>query len=243
MRPTEDEERAARAIDRLSRPGAWLDQAGASYRVRVGGDRRRRPLMLLDEATFQALAAHPGLSPRSEGGGWRLARRVAPSRAAPEPGRPGAVEGERIVVGPDGRPAARRANLGSSALAWLAGRTDAQGRPWLASREAAAADRLQTDHERAGVIGRLTMSWDAGPKGSGPRGRGAEPAEQARAVKARLALALEALAPRERAIVERVVLLQEPLQAVERHLGLPRRSSRIALKNGLTALADHYRIA
>ena len=241
MSLTEDEAMLARAVERLSRPGAWLDEAGAFYPVRVGADRRRRPLMVLDEAGFRALTVEPGLALRSSGGGWRLTRSVPAPRPRP-PGRPGVIEGERSVAEAAGRFVPRRANLGASALAWLASRKDTQGRPWIDAREAAAAERLQVDHERAGVIGRLTMSWDAGSKGSGPRGRGMEPAEQARAAKDRLATALGALPPRERAVVERVVLMHEPLQAVERHLGLPRRTARSVLKAGLTMLSDHYRL-
>lgn len=241
MLETQDEAVVRQAVERLSRPGAWLDGDGGRYRVRTGADRRRRPLMTLDEAAFAALVRHPGLAPRREGG-WRLVQAGCAAPPPPPPGRPGVIEGERVVIEADGRITPRRANLGASALAWLAGRRDANGRPWLEPRHLSAAERLSADHEMAGVIGRLTMSWDAGPKGGAARGRGVEPAERARAAKARLAAALAALDPGERAVVERIVLAEHPLEAVERHLGLPRRTAKTVLKAGLQRLAAHYRI-
>jgi hypothetical protein len=56
---TAQERLVARAIDILGRPGAFLDQTGPHYAVRGGGDRRRRPLLQLDEAGFRALVERP----------------------------------------------------------------------------------------------------------------------------------------------------------------------------------------
>lgn len=52
-----------RAAALLARPGAWLEAAGEAYLVRVGTDRRRRPLLRLDEAAFAERAL--GLPRRS----------------------------------------------------------------------------------------------------------------------------------------------------------------------------------
>lgn len=57
----------ARAL--LDRPGAWLDQSGAAYPLRLGGDRRGRVVLTLDETAFRALIERPGLR-RRDGGGW-----------------------------------------------------------------------------------------------------------------------------------------------------------------------------
>lgn len=237
---TEDEVVLRRAVERLSAPEAWLEEAAGRYRVLGGADRRRRPLLILDEAAFRQLAEEPGLSPRLEGG-WRLRR--APRRPlAPPPGRPGIVEGEREVIDAEARLTPRRVNLGANALAWLATRKDAGGRPWLDARALAAAERLSADHEAAGVIGRLTMSWDGGPRGAVAAGRRIEPAEQARAAKGRLSAALACLDAQQRAVVERIVLVHDPLEAVERHLGLRRRTAKTVLAAGLERLANHYRI-
>ena len=227
------------AVRRLSRPGAWLEAADGGYVVRCGGDRRRRVLARLDEAGFRALIGEPGLRPRA-GGGWTVVVRPSPP-PAPPPGRPGVVMGERALAEPDGRIVTRAANLAESPIAWLAGRRDARGRPWLTPAEVAAGERLCEDVHRAGVQGRLTMSWDAGPRSrGGRRPGGAEPAERAWAAKGRVTAALAAVGPGLREVLERVCLAGAALETAERELGLPRRAGKTVLKLALARLAVHY---
>lgn len=221
---------AARAAALLVRPGAYLEEAGGAYLVRPGPDRRRRPLLRLDEAAFTALVREPGLRPRREGG-WSVIAETAD--IAPPPGRPGVIEGERLIADPDGGLVSRKANLGESPLAWLA------RRDLITPAEAAAGERLRDDFQRAGSLGRLTMAWDAGPKASS-RGPGLEPAERARAAKDRIARALAAAGPGLREILEHVCLAGTALEAAERALGLPRRSGKTVLKLALQRLAAHY---
>ncbi|HEX6866226.1 MAG TPA: DUF6456 domain-containing protein, partial [Caulobacteraceae bacterium] len=169
---SEAAERAARrAAAMLGRPGAWLEPANGLYLVRGSADRRRRPMMRIDEQTFALLVRAPGLKPRKDGG-WTALPLPAPS-PAPPPGRPGVIEGERAVAEPDGRLVMRKANLGESPIAWLARRNQ------LTPAEAAAGERLREDFQLAGTLGRLTMAWDAGPRAKGGRGPGLEPAERA----------------------------------------------------------------
>ena len=230
---------AVRAARLLEQPGSWLSAEGDGYAVRVAADRRRRPLMRLDEAAFRRLAREPGLKRRAEG--WALTGPVAepaPDRA----GRPNVIEGERPVAEGDGRVRMRRANLGESPIAWLARRRDAHGRPWLTPAEAAAGEKLREDFHLAGALGRLTMAWDAAPRGRAPRGPGLEPAERGIEAKARLAAALEAVGPGLREILEHVCLRSSALEAAERGLGLPARSGKTVLKLALQRLATHYRI-
>jgi len=235
-----DVERAAqRAGALLGRSGAWLSEEDGRYAVRIGTDRRRRPPMRLDGAVFERLAREPGLRPRP-GGGWRLAGTAASE--GDQAGRPGVIEGERRIVDEDGRTVARRANLGESPLEWLARRKDAQGRPWLTPAEVAAGEKLRDDFVRAGAIGRLTMSWDAGPRDRSARGPGPEPALQGQAAKARVRAALEAAGPGLREVLEQICLRGTALDAAERGLGLPRRSGKTVLKLALQRLAAHYRI-
>ena len=231
---------AARAAALLRRPGAWLDGSGSSYQVRTGPDRRRRPALSLDEAAFARLADEPGLALRPEGG-WRLARSGA-ADALDRAGRPGRLLGERAVAEPDGRVVTRAANLGESPLAWLARRKDAQGRPWLTPAEAAAGERLREDHQRAGSLGRLTMSWDAGPRDRTARGPGADPLEHGRDARSRVAAALDAVGPELRGVLEQVCLRETSLTLAERELALPRRAGKTVLKLALQRLANHYRI-
>ncbi|HRD47848.1 MAG TPA: DUF6456 domain-containing protein, partial [Caulobacter sp.] len=116
------------------------------------------------------------------------------------------------------------------------------GRRWLTLAEIAAAERLREDFALAGVVGRLTMAWDAGPRARGARGRGLEPAEKARAAKDRIARALDAVGPGLREILQHVCFAGSALDAAERDLGLPRRSGKTVLKLALQRLAVHYGI-
>lgn len=238
-----ESETAARARRLLKRPGGWIEAAANGYALRIGRDRRMRVLLTIDETVFRRLAEAPGLRIRP-GGGW-VARAAGPASppTPPEPGRPGVIEGVRAVVEDDGAVSSRRANLGQSAVAWLAGRRDAEGRVWLAPREVAAADRLARDAEAAMRGPSVTMRWDALPRaGAGGEAPGRSgPAASAMAAGARLETALAACGPA-RGMVEAICIRSSALQAAERDLGLGRRQGKVLLKTGLTALADHYRI-
>ena len=228
---------AARAAEALTRSGAFLEAVGETYVLRLSADRRRRPLLTLEETVFRRLIEEPGLKLRAQGG-WIAAN--APASPAPPPGRPGVLIGARMVMEPDGARASRAANLGESPIAWLARRRGPDGRPWLTPQEAAAGERLRDDFQRAGTVGRLTMDW--GGMGSGGAGGGVrlDPAERARAAKARVAAALAAAGPGLKEMLERVCLAGSALEAAERNLGLPRRAGKTVLKLALGRLAAHY---
>lgn len=235
-------ESIGRARRLLTRRGGWIEAAPNGYVLRVGRDRRTRVLLTVDEAVYRRLVENPGLKIRP-GGGW-VARAVVPAPSpAPEPGRPGVIEGVRAVIEDDGALVSRRANLGQSAIAWLARRTDAHGRAWLAQREIAAADRLTRDAEAALRGPSVTMRWDALPRsGAGGEAPGrAGPAASAMAAGGRVEAALAACGPA-RGMIEAVCIRSSALQAAERDLGLGRRQGKTLLKTGLAALADHYRI-
>ncbi len=237
MSGIDPERLATRAAAALARPGAFVEAAGEGYALRPAPDRRRRPLMMLDEACFRRLIEEPGLKLRP-GGGWVMAN--APAPPSPPPGRPGVVLGERTVMEPDGVRTTRAANLGESPIAWLARRRGPDGRPWLTPQEAAAGERLRDDFHRAGAVGRLTMDWSGMPSSGSGGGARLDPAERARAAKARVAAALAAAGPGLKEMLERVCLAGSALEAAERGLGLPRRAGKTVLKLALGRLAAHY---
>ena len=233
-------ERARRLLGRRS---AWIEAAaGGGYALRLGPDRRTRPAQTLDESLFRALAETPGLKARPRGG-WTAMRRAAPASPVPPPGRPGFAEGMREVIEPDGRLTPHRANLARSAVLWLAGRRDADGRPWLAPAEIAAAERLGLEAEAALKGPSLTMRWDALPRSGAGGGAGRDgPDDRALVAGRRVEEALAACGPA-RPMIEQICIRSSALQAAEQDLGLSRRSGKVLLKQGLQALARHYRLA
>ena len=86
----------ARARGLLAR-GGWIDIAApdGSYALRIGGDRRARAAMTLNEATFRVLVESPGLKART-GGGW-VERPTSADTVSHPAGALGRIEGE-----PDG---------------------------------------------------------------------------------------------------------------------------------------------
>lgn len=142
-----------RARRMLAGSGAWIDQQDGRYPLRVGGDRRSRVSLTLDEPAFLALIADPGLKART-GGGWTARRTIADGSAH---GGPGQVIGQLTLMDDDGQVITRIANLGETPIAWLARRRDASGRPWLTPAEVAAGERLRLDGERAASGPSVTM--------------------------------------------------------------------------------------
>jgi hypothetical protein len=231
--------RLERARRLLALPDGWLETAPEGYALRTGRDRRARVMLTLDETEFRALAEAPGLKTRA-GGGWAARSPIAlpgPSAA----GRPGVAEGARTVMEADG-PVLRRANLTTSPVAWLAGRADADGRPWLSRAEIAAAEQLGLEAEAALRGPGLTMRWDALPRARSSGGaRRREPGDAALAAARRMEAALAACGPG-RAMVRAICIEATALQAAEQALGLRRRTGKAMLKQGLAALARHYRL-
>lgn len=235
-----DSPQASRARRMLARPGAWLSEAPGGYGLRPTADRRTRPVLTVDEITFLALVAQPGLKARP-GGGWVL-RAVGAASIPSGVGAPGRVMGERSVMQEDGHLFTHAANLGESPIAWLARRKDADGRPWLGPAEVAAAMRLRRDAELSVSGPSLTMRWDALPRSGGGSAARMEPGDRSLSAGRRVALALDACGPRYRAFVEQACIHDTALQAAERALGVPRREGKLLLKAGLQKLAVHYGI-
>lgn len=230
----------ARARRLLARRGGWIEALPDGYGVRPGGDRRSRVVLTLDEVAFRHLVEAPGLKLRP-GGGWVARTAPTPESDAPEPGRPGLIEGSRTVMESDGRPVLRRANLGQSAVAWLARRRGPDGQVWLGPAQVVAAERLGLDAERAARGPSVTLRWDALPRAGGGSALRTEPGDPALAAARRVEAALAACGMA-RPMVEAICISASALQAAERDLGLARREGKKVLQTGLTALAIHYRI-
>ena len=233
-RDLEARRQAERAMRLLARPGAVVEAQSEGYGVRLGANRRRRPMLTLNEAGFQALAREAILKVRPQGGWTMIAR---PEPMLPPAGRPGVIEAEVLL--PETSKRVRR-NVGESPIAWLARRRDRDGKPGLTPIEAAAGERLREEYERLGTQGSLTMRWDAARVDGGAPGLA--PAERDHAARQRIARALEAVGPGLREILERICLMGSALEAAESALKLPRRTGKTVLKLALQRLARHYRM-
>lgn len=236
MSPARLTERARRLLER---PDAWIDETASGYPLRLGGDRRGRVVLTLDETAFRAVVQTPGLRHR-RGGGWQ-ARRHGHDKPSLPVGKPGQIPGERPLMQPDGEVVMARANLGESPIAWLARRKDHCGRPWLTPAEVAAGERLRLDAEMALSSPSLTMRWDGLPRSrSGAAPARIEPTDRAISASARVEAALAAAGPALRPMLEQVCVRGSSLQLAEQALSLRRRQGKTVLKQGLQALAVHY---
>ena len=127
-------------------------------------------------------------------------------------------------------------NRAESSLCWL------HSRSLITDRQLAAGEQLRRDFTRAGLEPRVTMRWDATPRGqSGGSGGDSQSVARIDAHR-RFSAAIEAVGSGLADICWRVVCAGEPMPGAERALGWPSRSGRIILGIALDRLADHYRL-
>ena len=143
-------------------------------------------------------------------------RRLVEGHVRDEPG------GRRVQV-----------NLRESPLDWL------KARSLIDARQYAAGERLRGDYERAALGPRVTMRWDAAPRGG--RAAAVDPSGGQVAAKARFDAAVAAVGPGLSDILWRTVCANEGLPAAEKALGWPARAGRLVLTLALDRLAAHYR--
>ncbi len=234
-----------RALARLAGAGAVLAPARESgfYCVYPSGDRRRRPLARLSAEVVRALVSDGALDDAGEGA-YVLseAGRMRVRREGALPGEGYSAQHapiiDRIVMA-RGEEKSLRGFESGVALRRLAALRDANGKAWLNSAELAAAAALREDWESAQAGLARGSDWRAPPNGSTARAsNGVEAAMAARCdARRRFADRLHALAPALRRVVERVVLYDDGVEALERAEGWPSRSGKVALKLGLAQLA------
>ncbi len=127
-----------------------------------------------------------------------------------------------------------RVNMAESPLSWL------RARGLIDLRRFEAGERLRADYEKASLGARVTMRWDAAPRGG--RGPALTPAEAQLAAKRRFDAAVAAAGPGLADVLWRVVCAGEGLPAAEKALGWPARAGRLVLGLALDRVADHYRL-
>lgn len=126
-------------------------------------------------------------------------------------------------------------NLAESSLGWLA------RRGLLTERQVMAGERLRADYGRAGLAARVTMRWEAAPRGQHDRGSGAQgQALAAIDAKRRFDSAMEAAGEGLSDILWRVVCENEGLAEAEKGLGWPTRAGKLVLAIALDRLVKYY---
>jgi hypothetical protein len=239
---------AARALERLAARNGVLapERGGSSYAVIPDGDRRRKAIVRVSATTVRELVSDGALEAAGDGA-YRLSEsgqaRVTRGRALPDEAF-AAQHGQivdRPVMDCDGEVRIARGYDADRLLRRLSSMRDGAGRAWLDRDELNAAARLRADWER-GEIGMVRGSdWNAPMAGSTARAGGMDGLMAARCdARRRFSDALAKLAGPLRCAVERVVLREEGLEALERAEAWPTRSGKIALKLALAQLAANY---
>lgn len=243
--------RVSRALLRLSHPGAVLAPLGAEadgFGVFPAGDRRRRPLARLGRADVRALES-AGAIARTDGDAYAITAdgRARTRRHAQAPGEDGFQAQHRVHMAqptPDDKGGVETltVNRAETPLMWLM-RRSRDGKRFVTEREFVAAQRLRADFEHIHRAARVTMDWSGAPRQNQRRGPvGGPMMGQNGPARARFEAALSVLGPGLDQVVRSVCCEERGLDAVERALGWPRRSAKVALKLGLSRLADHYQL-
>ena len=202
--------------------------------VREDGER-----LAADGAAFRSLARQ-GIGARAgREGRAKLTEEAGPwwkrNNAAAKP------EGER--AGPGSGRARASVNPAESPVALLARLRARDGKPWLGEAQAAAAERLRRDFERACLQPSVTMNWRFGEAAGGQGGlpgAKADISDLALAARGRVHAALDAVGPELSGLLLDVCCFLKGLELVESERQWPARSAKLMLRTGLDMLARHY---
>lgn len=131
-----------------------------------------------------------------------------------------------------------------SPLGWLRRRKGRSGGPMIDAAQFEAGERLRRDFFHAGLMPRITASWDGMPgnrsaRRAGP-GASADLREHTVAAQQRVRQALGAVGPDLASILVDVCCHLKGLEQAEREKGWPRRSAKLVLQIALNELARHY---
>lgn len=133
-------------------------------------------------------------------------------------------------------------NLSESPLAQLVRRKTREGKPFLATREYEAGERLRADYTRGQIMPRMGANWVASVA-SGKRASGggiAELTDAALSARQRVEKAIAAVGPELSGVLIDICCFLKGLELVETERGWPVRSAKIVLKTALGVLARHY---
>lgn len=143
----------------------------------------------------------------------------------------------------DGAPRKVALNAAESPLAWLAGRKNRDGTPFLDAAALEAGERFRRDLTMAGIMPGVTVDWSR--FGGGGSAQGGVPERQSMtealvAARQRIAKACAALGSDDADLLVDVCGFLKGLATIERERGWPARAGKMLLARALGRLAAHY---
>ncbi|MEM7684199.1 MAG: DUF6456 domain-containing protein [Pseudomonadota bacterium] len=256
---------ARKFLRRLAEPGAFLLIAQGTEKAGIfcASNEHNRPIAMLPVAAAVEFLRQDWIKPVTRGkqsmryritdvGRSFLRRTLADEARSPEAvesnldafRRQHRLEGERLFVNPlTGKHEKQPVNFGETPIGWLARRKGPDGKPFLATVEVEAAEKLRSDFEAAQIGPSVAQDWrkflTPGDKYSGspvPQ----DPSDGAMMARDRFMAALGSLGPGLADVTLRTCCFLEGLEACERRMGWSARSGKIVLQLALQRLADHY---
>lgn len=137
-------------------------------------------------------------------------------------------------------------NAAESPLAWLAGRKNRDGTPFLDPASLEAGERFRRDLTMAGIMPGVTVDWSRFGGGGSAQGGGSDRQSMTEALVAarqRVTRACAALGPDDADLLVDVCGFLKGLATIERERGWPARSGKMLLARALGRLAAHYGLA
>ncbi|MBU2581299.1 MAG: hypothetical protein KJ622_06250 [Alphaproteobacteria bacterium] len=254
--PTErDNADAQIALRALSRRDAIAVEADEKVQVVLAGCSSPEKRTDISDKVWDHLKQRGWCVPLEAEKSWRIsnAGRIALKRLLSRKGAPheAAVSGGRFASasspppsnsrrGADGLP---RQNDNESPLAWLRQRRDRQGRSHITETQFSAGEHLRRDFTYGNLSPNITSNWSPvafGSKGAAAVDRELELRDGQLRARERFRAAMAAVGPEFSGVLADVCCFLLGLEEIERKNGWPRRTAKIVLGLGLSALARFY---
>lgn len=246
---------ALNVLKALSRGGAVVVETDTGFSVTIEESASSSAARNIPPEVWRNLLHRGWCVPHETQDGWRIsnAGRIALKRGLTRKGAPDkcAATHQGLVRASSSPPASSRTrssntplqNDNESPLTWLRQRRDRQGRAFISEAQFAAGERLRRDFTYGNMTPTVTSSWSPVAFGS-KRGRAADAELELRdgqlRARERFRAAMVAVGPEFCDVLADVCCFLLGLEEVERKNGWPRRTAKIVLQLGLSALARFY---
>ena len=247
-----DQKKILRYFKLLNEAGMYMDKLGRNHwAIYCAGARANRPTAKVPAATVAALQS-AGLISIGADGRARLCDAGRMWLARNQVGQdPFAAQHRRLsrrsFKQEDHTLIAAQVNENESPLAWLRKRRDRSGKALINEKQFEAGERLRIDFTLARMTPRTTASWSAtrtrarlGRKHGTRRKQEFDHSDATLAAKRRFDAAICAVGPEFADVLVDVCCFLLGFEAAEQKFGWPRRSAKLVISLGLSALARHY---